>query len=116
MLELLKGAPMTAFGVAKALGIPPNQASYQLKVLEREGLASPAGLGRKRWKEERFYRARARAYLVDPGLGVVTPLPHAPQRAAEARSASQPLLGSPSQSAKPCGHAVDTLTASLVLS
>ncbi|MBK8233854.1 MAG: helix-turn-helix domain-containing protein [Candidatus Eisenbacteria bacterium] len=73
MLELLKGAPMTAFGVAKALGIPPNQASYHLKVLEREGLASPAGLGRKRWKEERFYRARARAYLVDPGLGCEDP-------------------------------------------
>lgn len=69
MLELLKGAPMTAFGVAKALGIPANQANYHLKVLEREGLASPAGLGKKRWKEERFYRARARAYLVDPSLG-----------------------------------------------
>lgn len=73
MLELLKGPPMTAFAVAKALGIPPNQANYHLKVLEREGLAQHAGLGKKRWKEERFYRAEARAYVVDPGIGCQDP-------------------------------------------
>lgn len=69
ILGLLKDDPMTASMLAKSLGIPANQANYHLGVLQNEGLAWESGRGKKRWKEERYYRAQAQNYVVDPGLG-----------------------------------------------
>lgn len=68
MTALLAAAPLTATEVGRALGVPTNRASYHLRQLRDAGLIEEIGTGRKRWKEERYYRASARHYVVDPAL------------------------------------------------
>jgi len=69
ILNHIAAQPMTAAMLAKELDIATQQANYHLNVLCEEGLAVEVHRGRKRWKEERFVRARARNYVVDPAIG-----------------------------------------------
>lgn len=68
MVALLGERPHTATTLARQLGIEPNRAHYHLQRLVAAGLVRCAGIGRRRWKEERFFVAVARHLLVDPGL------------------------------------------------
>jgi leucyl aminopeptidase (aminopeptidase T) len=54
---------------AERLGIRANLAHYHIKRLLACGLVREAGTGRKRWKDELYYVAIARHFLVDPELG-----------------------------------------------
>ena len=68
MLALLTDQAQTATEVGRALGVAPNRASYHLRQLRDAGLVQEVGTGRKRWKEERYYLAAARHFIVDPAL------------------------------------------------
>ena len=68
MLALLTDQAQTATEVGRALGVAPNRASYHLRQLRDAGLVQEVGTGRKRWKEERYYLATARHFIVDPAL------------------------------------------------
>jgi len=69
MITLLnEGQPMTGSMVAEKLGLPANRVQYHLLKLLEQGLIREVWRGRKRWKEERFFEAAARHFVVDPGL------------------------------------------------
>jgi len=69
ILESLAEGPKTGAEVARELARPANQVHYHLGQLLQEGLIAEVGRGRKRWKEERYYRAAARHFVVDPRVG-----------------------------------------------
>ncbi len=69
MVSLLAREPLTGTMVAEHLGIAANLAHYHIKRLLACGLVRETGTGRKRWKDERYYIATARHFLVDPQLG-----------------------------------------------
>lgn len=69
MVSLLAREPLTGTMVAERLGIPANLAHYHIKRLLACGLVREAGTGPKRRKDERYYIATARHFLVDPQLG-----------------------------------------------
>ncbi|MEZ4654974.1 MAG: helix-turn-helix domain-containing protein [Candidatus Eisenbacteria bacterium] len=69
-LELLRrliDRPLTATMVAKEMGVPVNQVHYHVRQLVAQSLVAEVDEPRHR-KDERYYRATARQYLVDPGL------------------------------------------------
>ncbi|MCA8981982.1 MAG: helix-turn-helix domain-containing protein [Planctomycetes bacterium] len=73
ILEQLRDGPRTASEVARALGIAAQKIGYHIKKLEEAGLVRFCNTGRKRWKEERYFVAEARHYLVDPALACDDP-------------------------------------------
>lgn len=77
ILEQLREEPRTASEVARALGIAAQKVGYHIKKLEEAGLVRFCSTGRKRWKEERFFLAEARHFLVDPALACDDPSTHA---------------------------------------
>jgi DNA-binding transcriptional ArsR family regulator len=68
MISALTEAPLTGAMVARKLGLPVSRAHYHLQRLLENGLIQEAGRGRKRWKEERYFVATARNFLVHPRL------------------------------------------------
>ncbi len=68
MLNLLTREPLTVTGVARKLEMPANRAHYHVRQLLEHGLLEVVGTGRKRRREERYYRAVARNFLMDPAL------------------------------------------------
>lgn len=58
----------TGADLARELGLPANKVHYHLQQLLKQGLIEEAGTGRKRWKEERFYRRSAKHFVVDPAV------------------------------------------------
>ncbi len=62
-LEVLR-EPMSAAGVARALGEPRQKVNYHLKELERAGLVRHAGERRKGNFVEQIYEAAARRFVV----------------------------------------------------
>lgn len=68
MIHILSRNPSTGSMLARALNIPANRAHYHLRRLLEAGLIQGVGAGRKRWTEERYFRASARHLLIDPGL------------------------------------------------
>lgn len=73
ILEQLRDEPRTASEVARALGITAQKIGYHIKKLEEASLVRFCSTGRKRWKEERYFVAEARHYLVDPALACDDP-------------------------------------------
>jgi leucyl aminopeptidase (aminopeptidase T) len=69
ILKSLAERPKTGAEVARELGRPANQVHYHLGQLLRQGLIVEVGKGRKRWKEERYYRTAAHHFIVDPRVG-----------------------------------------------
>lgn len=59
-------APASAAAVARALGIPRQQANYHVKELARLGLLRPAGERRKGHLIEKLYQAVAGSFLISP--------------------------------------------------
>lgn len=59
--------PMSAAGVAEALGMPRQKIGHHLKALEGAGLIQPAGERKKRGFTERLFIA-AGSYVLDPAL------------------------------------------------
>jgi leucyl aminopeptidase (aminopeptidase T) len=69
ILRLLAERAKTGGELARELGVPANRVHYHLKQLLSHELIEEVGKGRKRWKEERYFRARARHFVVDPRVG-----------------------------------------------
>lgn len=69
ILWALGDGSRTGADLARELELPANRVHYHLAQLLDRGLIEEIGRGRKRWKEERFFRASARHYVVDPNLG-----------------------------------------------
>ncbi|MEZ4648624.1 MAG: helix-turn-helix domain-containing protein [Candidatus Eisenbacteria bacterium] len=70
-LEILRHAaeePMTATIVARRIGRPVNQIHYHVQQLLEQGLLEEVTDARRERKDERYYRAAARQFLVDPGM------------------------------------------------
>jgi DNA-binding transcriptional ArsR family regulator len=67
-LDVLR-QPMSAAGVARALGQPRQKVNYHLKELERAGLIRHAGERRKGNFIEQLYEATAHRFIVSPRLG-----------------------------------------------
>lgn len=68
ILSELRDQPKTASDVARALGLPAQKVGYHIKQLLAANLVRFVASGRKRWKEERYYVAEAKHFLVDPSL------------------------------------------------
>ena len=71
MIQILTRGPSSGSALARALNIPANRAHYHLQRLLKAGLIQDVGDGRTSRTEERFYAAKARHIVVDPGLGGV---------------------------------------------
>jgi leucyl aminopeptidase (aminopeptidase T) len=69
MVSLLAREPLTGSMVAERLGMPANLAHYHIKRLLSCGLLREAEIGPRRRRDERYYIATARHFLVDPQLG-----------------------------------------------
>ena len=70
-LEILRHAaeePMTATMVARKIGRRVNQIHYHVQQLFEQGLLEEVTDARRERKDERYYRAAARQFLVDPGM------------------------------------------------
>lgn len=68
MVSVLTETPLTGTMVARRLGLPVARTHYHLQRLLKSGLIQEAGRGRKRRREERYYIATARNFLVHPRL------------------------------------------------
>ena len=68
MVQILTHGPATGSMLARTLNIPANRAHYHLKRLLDVGLIQSVGKAPQGRTEERFYGAKARHILVDPGL------------------------------------------------
>jgi leucyl aminopeptidase (aminopeptidase T) len=68
MLSLLAEETLTVSGVARKLGMAPNRAHYHIRQLCENGLVCEVGTGKMRYREERYYQAAARNFLMDPRL------------------------------------------------
>lgn len=73
ILRLLCDEPMTASQVAVRLNTQANHAHYHLLRLLEVALVVETTRGPKRRREERFFLAAARQFVVDPALGVTDP-------------------------------------------
>lgn len=60
------GAPDSAAGLARRLGLPRQKLNYHLRQLEGEGLVEAVGERKRRNCTERLLRAVARSYLIGP--------------------------------------------------
>jgi len=69
ILKSLAERPKTGAEIARELERPANQVHYHLGKLLEQGLILEVGRGRKRWKEERYYRPAAQHFVVDPRVG-----------------------------------------------
>ena len=68
ILQVVTESPLTATMVARALGQPVNQVHYHIRQLVKQGLVVEVEDAARQRKDERFYRAAARRFMVDPGL------------------------------------------------
>ncbi len=69
VLRALSQGPKTGADVARELDQPANRVHYHLGKLLKLGLIVEVCKGRKRWKEERYFQATARHFIVDPRIG-----------------------------------------------
>jgi leucyl aminopeptidase (aminopeptidase T) len=69
ILRILSEDARSGADVARELGLAANRVHYHLRILLEKGLIEEASRGRKRWKEERFFRRVARHFIVDPCAG-----------------------------------------------
>ena len=56
ILRILSEDARSGADVARELGLAANRVHYHLRILLEKGLIEEASRGRKRWKEERFFR------------------------------------------------------------
>lgn len=69
ILQALSESAKTGADVARELGQPANRVHYHLAKLLKQGLIVEVGKGRKLWKEERYFQATARHFIVHPRIG-----------------------------------------------
>lgn len=87
-------SPDSAAGLARRMGLPRQQLSYHLRVLEDEGLVELVEERKKRNCTERVVRAVARSYLISPAaLGALAVDP----RRIEDRASSAYLVATAAQ-------------------
>ncbi len=68
VLRRLTEGAFTGAMLARDLDMPGTRIHYHLKLLEAGGLIVQDRIGRKLWKEERYFVAAASQFLVDPKL------------------------------------------------
>jgi DNA-binding transcriptional ArsR family regulator len=88
LLERLR-EPASATQLATELGLARQRVNYHLRALEQAGLLTVVELRQRRGCVERFVRATADSYLLDPSLlsGIVTPAAAVDVHAAESFAA-----------------------------
>ena len=69
ILRQLSEEPLTVKQIADRMGLVPASVHYHVKVLERAGLVSLVEIREKSGILEKYYRAIAREFQVDPSLG-----------------------------------------------